>query len=87
MTDAPFPILYEDNHLLAVEKPAGLPTMGVAADRPSVLSQLVERRRNAVRVLATTLGVEASGGRVVPLLQHVPAPQASRLRDSLPPAT
>lgn len=38
MTDAPFPILYEDNHLLAVEKPAGLPTMGVAADQPSVLS-------------------------------------------------
>jgi 23S rRNA pseudouridine1911/1915/1917 synthase len=31
-------VLYEDNHLLAVVKPAGLPTMGVAADRPSLLS-------------------------------------------------
>jgi 23S rRNA pseudouridine1911/1915/1917 synthase len=29
-------ILYEDNHLLAVLKPAGLATMGVAADAPSL---------------------------------------------------
>ena len=34
---APFPILYEDNHLLLVCKPAGLPTMGVAAGKPSLL--------------------------------------------------
>ena len=31
-------VLYEDNHLLAVAKPAMLPTMGVAADRPSLLA-------------------------------------------------
>src|SRR5262245_38340389 len=31
-------VLYEDNHLLAVSKPAMLPTMGVADDRPSLLS-------------------------------------------------
>jgi 23S rRNA pseudouridine1911/1915/1917 synthase len=31
-------ILYEDNHLLAISKPAGLPTMGVATDVPSVVS-------------------------------------------------
>src|SRR3954470_20900456 len=31
-------VLYEDNHLLAVNKPAMLPTMGVADDRPSLLS-------------------------------------------------
>lgn len=31
-------ILYEDNHLVAVAKPAMLPTMGVASDRPSVLA-------------------------------------------------
>jgi 23S rRNA pseudouridine1911/1915/1917 synthase len=30
-------VLYEDNHLLAVNKPAGLPTMGVAAGQPSLL--------------------------------------------------
>jgi 23S rRNA pseudouridine1911/1915/1917 synthase len=30
-------ILYEDNHLLAVVKPAGLPTMGVAEGEPSLL--------------------------------------------------
>ncbi len=31
-------VLFEDNHLLAVNKPAGLATMGVAPDRPSLLS-------------------------------------------------
>ena len=31
-------VLYEDNHLLAVAKPAPLATMGVAADRPSLLA-------------------------------------------------
>lgn len=36
---SPWPILYEDNHLLVVVKPAMLPTMGVAEDRPSLLSQ------------------------------------------------
>ena len=30
-------VLYEDNHLLAVVKPAMLPTMGVSADKPSLL--------------------------------------------------
>jgi 23S rRNA pseudouridine1911/1915/1917 synthase len=30
-------VLYEDNHLLAVNKPALLPTMGVAPDAPSLL--------------------------------------------------
>ena len=30
-------VLFEDNHLLAVNKPAGLPTMGVAPDRRSLL--------------------------------------------------
>jgi len=30
-------VLYEDNHLLVVNKQAELPTMGVAADRPSLL--------------------------------------------------
>ncbi len=32
-------ILYEDNHLLAVNKPPGLPTMGVAAGRPSLVNR------------------------------------------------
>jgi 23S rRNA pseudouridine1911/1915/1917 synthase len=32
-------VLYEDNHLLAVAKPAGLPTMGVAEGTPSLLSE------------------------------------------------
>lgn len=39
MHHAPFDILYEDNHILAVNKPAMLPTMGVAADRPSLLAE------------------------------------------------
>jgi 23S rRNA pseudouridine1911/1915/1917 synthase len=40
-------ILYEDNHLLAVNKPAGLPTMGVAPSVASVFSlakQYIKRR-------------------------------------------
>src|ERR1700712_1873487 len=31
-------VLYEDNHLLVVNKPAMLPTMGVAEDRNSLLA-------------------------------------------------
>ncbi|MDC0935586.1 RluA family pseudouridine synthase [Pirellulales bacterium] len=32
-------VLYEDNHLLAVNKPAALPTMGVRSGAPSLLSE------------------------------------------------
>lgn len=35
-------ILFEDNHLLAINKPAGLATMGVSADRPSLLARAKE---------------------------------------------
>ena len=38
MSAHPLDILYEDNHLLAVLKPAGLATMGLAGDKPTVLS-------------------------------------------------
>jgi 23S rRNA pseudouridine1911/1915/1917 synthase len=40
-------IIYEDNHLLAVNKPAGLPTMGVAVHSASVITlakQYIKRR-------------------------------------------
>ena len=33
-----FDVLYEDNHLLAVAKPAGLPTMGTPEGRPTLLT-------------------------------------------------
>jgi len=36
---APWPILYEDNHLLVINKPALLATMGVEEDRESLLKQ------------------------------------------------
>jgi 23S rRNA pseudouridine1911/1915/1917 synthase len=39
MPHAALEILYEDNHLLALNKPAGLPTMGVAAERESLLTR------------------------------------------------
>lgn len=45
----PLPVIFEDNHLLVVNKPTGLPTMGVAEDRPSVLSvakDYIKRRYN-----------------------------------------
>lgn len=35
---SPLQVLYEDNHLLAVAKPAGLPTMGVSEGEPSLLA-------------------------------------------------
>ncbi len=38
MNPPPFDVLYEDNHLLAVVKPAGLPTMGTPAGRPTLLT-------------------------------------------------
>ena len=39
VTEAPFPVLYEDNHLLVVDKPALLVTMGAAQGRPSLIEQ------------------------------------------------
>lgn len=42
---APFPVLYEDNHLLVIVKPPGIPTMGVAAGKPS----LIEVAREYIR--------------------------------------
>jgi 23S rRNA pseudouridine1911/1915/1917 synthase len=38
MAEIPLTILFEDNHLLAVQKPAGLPTMGAKAGVPSLLA-------------------------------------------------
>jgi 23S rRNA pseudouridine1911/1915/1917 synthase len=37
MDQPPLVVLYEDNHVLVVSKPAGLPTMGVSEDVPSLL--------------------------------------------------
>ena len=39
MSHTALEVLFEDNHLLALNKPAGLPTMGVAADRESLLTR------------------------------------------------
>jgi 23S rRNA pseudouridine1911/1915/1917 synthase len=47
MTTTRLEILYEDNHLLAVNKPPELPTMGVAAGRTSLVmlaKQYIKRR-------------------------------------------
>ncbi|WP_417747266.1 RluA family pseudouridine synthase [Rosistilla oblonga] len=41
MTTLPFPILYEDNHLLVIDKPAGIATQGVT-DGTSVFDQASE---------------------------------------------
>lgn len=38
MLSDPLAVLFEDNHLLAVLKPAGLPTMGVEAGRSSLVT-------------------------------------------------
>jgi len=47
MNIASLEVLYEDNHLLAVNKPAGLATMGTPDDRPSLLllaKEYIKRR-------------------------------------------
>lgn len=36
--EKPLQVIHEDNHLLVVNKPAGLPTMGVATDKASLLT-------------------------------------------------
>jgi len=41
--------LYEDNHVLALNKPPGLPTMGVAAERDSLLVQAKEYIKHRYR--------------------------------------
>ena len=42
MTQPPFPILFEDNHLLVVVKPPGLAVMGVPEGRETILSRAKE---------------------------------------------
>ena len=39
MVAPPFRVIYEDNHLLAVDKPAGLVTMGAPAGVPNLLAE------------------------------------------------
>jgi 23S rRNA pseudouridine1911/1915/1917 synthase len=49
MAQLPFDVLYEDNHLLVVSKPAGLPTMGTPGGRDTLLTlakQYVKQRYN-----------------------------------------
>ena len=49
MKQLSFSVLYEDNHVLVVNKPAGLPTMGVKADRDSLINlakSYVKRKYN-----------------------------------------
>ena len=45
MTMPPLEILYEDNHLLVVNKPAGLPTMGA----PAGTATLLDRARDYIK--------------------------------------
>ncbi len=42
MARPPLDVLYEDNHLLVVNKRSCLPTMGVAPDRPNLLAEAKE---------------------------------------------
>lgn len=39
MLDLSQAVIYEDNHLLVLDKPANLPTMGVTADKASLLTE------------------------------------------------
>jgi len=61
-------VLHEDNHLLVVNKPAELPTMGVAADLPSLLSvakeyirQKYDKRGNVYLGIVSRLDAPVTG--------------------------
>jgi len=45
----PLTVLFEDNHLLALVKPAGLATMGLSDDQPTLLSQAKQYIKNKYR--------------------------------------
>ena len=47
------------------------------------LARLVESRRQAVRMLAGELGMNTDDGRIVPLLQRLPQPVATELREAV----
>ena len=68
MRSSDLEILYEDNHLLALNKPPGLPTMGVAAGRLSLIAlakQYIKRRYrkpgNVYLGIVSRLDASASG--------------------------
>jgi 23S rRNA pseudouridine1911/1915/1917 synthase len=75
-------VLYEDNHLLIVNKPAGLATMGVSADMPSLLTLAKDYIRRKYRkpgnvYLGVVSRLDAPVTGVVPLARTSKA--ASRL--------
>ena len=55
MSQAALEILYEDNHLLAVNKPAGLATMGLAPRETSLFTLAKDyiKRNTASRAMST----------------------------------
>jgi len=68
MHSRPLEILYEDNHLLAVNKPTGTATMGVAPDEPSAwaaakayIKQQYDKRGNVYLGVVSRLDRAASG--------------------------
>lgn len=86
-TDSPaFPVLFEDNHLLVVNKPPMLPTMGVAEEEDSLyrraaayLKQKYHKPGNVYVGIVSRLDAHASG--VIVLARTSKA--ASRLSDQM----
>lgn len=78
------PVIYEDNHLLVVAKPAGLATMGTQSDRPSAwqiakqyLAQKYAKPGNVYLGVVSRLDAPATG--VLPFARTSKA--AARLSD------
>ena len=72
VTNAPFAVLYEDNHLLVVDKPPLLVTMGAPAGTPSLIEQARDyiRRRydkpgNVYLGIVSRLDAPVSGALVI----------------------
>lgn len=61
MTDAPAPVVFEDDRLIAVNKPAGRPTIPGRGDIGEPLNKELERRLGARLWVVHRLDREASG--------------------------
>jgi len=88
MSRAPFPILFEDNHLLVVAKPAGLPTMGVGEGRPSLLTvakeyikQKYDKPGNVYLGIVSRLDAPVTGAVVIARTSKAAARLTEQFRD------
>ena len=87
----PLQVLFEDNHLLVVNKPAGIPTMGAAAGKPSLvtlakayLKQKYQKPGNVYVGVVSRLDALVSGVLVLARTSKAAARLAEQFREREP---